>query len=412
MIPKFFDTDHHVTEPPDFWTGRLPQKFQEQAPKFMHHPELGPGWSWDNGKTVRPMGVASVGSEDPRKIGDKKSFEDLDPACYDAKKRIEGMDIDGVQACLLFPSGPAFFHAMPDDEFYYACVRGYNDAVYDWASAGDIRRILPGAMLPMISMEAATDEVTRVAKKGFKHVISNKWPSLAPMPLASDDRFFATLQDLDMPVSVHGFGGGRIRAQAATPAAQPVPASVGTAPANLGHNLGGRTTNLTAAGVNKGDQFKNTTRPNGMQEMVAAGRAAGLSSTQPLAAFIFSGVLDRFPKLRLSLIETSLGWLPAFMEQLDAVYAQQRWLGNTQLARRPSEYVEHFYANFDREWMGVKYRDWHIGTEHMTFGTDYPHIGSFYPHSRFYIELVMQGVPEDQQEKILWSNAAKLYKIA
>ena len=47
----------------------------------------------------------------------------------------------------------------------------------------------------------------------------------------------------------------------------------------------------------------------------------------------------------------------------------------------------------------------------MLFGTDYPHIGSFYPHSRFFIELVMQGVPAAEQEKILWSNGARLYGV-
>src|SRR5437879_5993328 len=97
-IPKYFDTDQHLTEPPDFWTGRIPKKFAEREPRFMHHPTMGPGWSWDNGKTVRPMGVQSVGSEDPRKIGNFKSFEEIDPGCYDAKKRIEVMDVDGCRA--------------------------------------------------------------------------------------------------------------------------------------------------------------------------------------------------------------------------------------------------------------------------------------------------------------------------
>ena len=59
----------------------------------------------------------------------------------------------------------------------------------------------------------------------------------------------------------------------------------------------------------------------------------------------------------------------------------------------------------------MKHRSQHLGVDNMLFGTDYPHIGSFYPHSRFFIELVMQGVPAAEQEKILWSNGARLYWV-
>lgn len=74
------------------------------------------------------MGVQSAGSEDPRKIGDTKSFEDIDPAGYDANKRLEVMGLDDAQACLLFPSSVGFFCGLPDPEFYLAYTRAYNEA--------------------------------------------------------------------------------------------------------------------------------------------------------------------------------------------------------------------------------------------------------------------------------------------
>jgi predicted TIM-barrel fold metal-dependent hydrolase len=52
-----------------------------------------------------------------------------------------------------------------------------------------------------------------------------------------------------------------------------------------------------------------------------------------------------------------------------------------------------------------------VGVDNITFGTDYPHIGSFWPHTRFYIDLLFDGVPEDEREKILWSNAATMYGV-
>ena len=96
---------------------------------------------------------------------------------------------------------------------------------------------------------------------------------------------------------------------------------------------------------------------------------------------------------------------------MDALYTQHRWLSPPKLKRLPSEHLLGMYANFDREWLGVKYRQSHVGDDRLLFGTDYPHIGSFYPHTRFYIELVLQGVPAAEQDKILWSNGARLYGL-
>ena len=111
------------------------------------------------------------------------------------------------------------------------------------------------------------------------------------------------------------------------------------------------------------------------------------------------------------MIETSVGWLPYFAERMDALWLAHRHLGDMTLKRLPSDYLADIWASFDREWLGLKYRNAHVGTGKMLFATDFPHIGSFYPHTRFYLELAMQGVPAAEQEQILWSNAATLYGI-
>ena len=381
MLPYYFDTDQHLTEPPNFWTGRFPKKHADLAPTFMHHPELGPGWSWDGGQTVRPMGVQSVGSEDPRKIGNFKSFEDLDPACYDPKERIAAMDIDGAQACLLYPSGVNFFHGLPDEEFYVECASVYNDAAMDWAAEGDASRIHPAAVIPINNIESGMNELKRVAEKGFKHYIINRWPSAGEMPLPEDDPWWDLVQETGIVVDLHGFGRGRPEPMAAP--------------------------QLKAGGV----ALKGMAQLGFAQEMVAASRGAGLGISGPLVALIMTGVLERYPGLKLALIETSLGWMPYLAEQMDSIWLRHRWLSDeTKLNRLPSEYLQSVHVNFDREYLGVDYRQF-IGVDRILFGTDFPHIGSFYPHSRFYIQLVMRGVPEHEQEMMLWSNAASLYGV-
>src|SRR5262249_28449624 len=62
---------------------------------------------------------------------------------------------------------------------------------------------------------------------------------------------------------------------------------------------------------------------------------------QTLAVMIFDGVLDRFPRLRIGVIEQGAVWLPSWMRSLDtAVDAFRKMEERLQkLTLRPSEYV-------------------------------------------------------------------------
>jgi predicted TIM-barrel fold metal-dependent hydrolase len=130
-----------------------------------------------------------------------------------------------------------------------------------------------------------------------------------------------------------------------------------------------------------------------------------------LGAVIMTGILERFPALKIGLVETSAGWLPSFMEQLDEKFLQHRFVSNVKLSRLPSEYARMVKISVDRELQGVKYRE-QIGVDNLMFGTDYPHIGSFWPHTRQYLDLLLNDVPDDEVDKILWRNAAELYGVA
>ncbi len=377
MLFPIFDTDQHITEPPDLWTSRLPKKYQGVAPHLVDDPEVGQAWAFGDDGLLVTMGLQSTGSQDPRRHDTARRYDEIDPACFDAKKRIEVMDIDGVGVTLLFPSVLRNVSAIRDDGAYLACIQAYNDAVHEWAQEGDPKRIFPGAMLPFISIEHSMAELERVAKLGFKHYMFNQWPSTQPYPSKEDDRFWALLQETGLTISFHGFGSGRTKFQPVT-----------------------QTTTAKRKYISRGRS----------QEMVAADRAAGLASATPLATLILTGILERFPNLKIALIETSVGWMPSFVERLDAHYQQHRWLSDHNLSRLPSAYAKEFFVSWDREWFGVKHRAF-VGSDKLMFGTDFPHIGSFYPHSRFYLDLVLQGVSQTEQKQMLWDNPASLYGI-
>ena len=63
---------------------------------------------------------------------------------------------------------------------------------------------------------------------------------------------------------------------------------------------------------------------------------------QTLATMIFDGVLDRFPRLRLGVIEQGASWVPSWMRFMDSAFEAFR-KGEERLQRlslRPSEFVQ------------------------------------------------------------------------
>lgn len=107
---------------------------------------------------------------------------------------------------------------------------------------------------------------------------------------------------------------------------------------------------------------------------------------QTLATLIFDGVLDRFPELRIGVIEQGAIWLPSWMRQMESAFdAFARHEERLQkLSLRPSEYVRRQiratpYPTEDIGWITEQ-----IGPEICLFSTDYPHVeGGRRPLERF-----------------------------
>jgi len=55
--------------------------------------------------------------------------------------------------------------------------------------------------------------------------------------------------------------------------------------------------------------------------------------------FIFYGVLERYPKLRLVTVENESGWLPFMVQQWDYYYRRFRGVNPPPIAKEPGEYV-------------------------------------------------------------------------
>ena len=66
------------------------------------------------------------------------------------------------------------------------------------------------------------------------------------------------------------------------------------------------------------------------------------------------------------------------------------------------------FCSFQEDAIGIRERDL-IGVETLMWGSDYPHTESTFPRSREITAEILRGVPEAEQEMILYSNAKQLY---
>ena len=133
------------------------------------------------------------------------------------------------------------------------------------------------------------------------------------------------------------------------------------------------------------------------------------------ASMIFEGVFDRFPELKIALIEQAWSWAVPYAWRLDKSWGMLR-AEVPHLQRAPSEYLfEHFWfatqpmeePESPKEFRPLldMFHD-HFGTDHLMYSSDYPHWDSDSPY-----ESVPRSIPDDVRRRILGENAAALYGI-
>jgi hypothetical protein len=130
-----------------------------------------------------------------------------------------------------------------------------------------------------------------------------------------------------------------------------------------------------------------------------------------VASFIGGGILDRYPSLRLGVLECGFGWLPFWGRRMDEQYA---YVGSTQaLNMKPSEYLTsgRFFCSIERqegEDMFNMVTDF-LGDGVLMYASDYPHSECQYPDSVDNI-LAWTSLDRDTRERLLWGNAARCFR--
>jgi predicted TIM-barrel fold metal-dependent hydrolase len=365
--------DDHVQEPPDLWTSRLSKsKWGDRVPRLERAPDGTERWLVD-GQTVLDGRAANAGALMADRNREPDRWKEVPPAAYRPSERLKAMDDAGVDYSVLYPTVAGLagevFGRLKDPELELACVQAYNDWLIDeWASASE--RFIPQCIVPIWPAEATIAEIRRAVAKGHRGVIFPSLPMhLRDVPHVSGpeyDPVWAVCEELQVPLCLHA---------GASPELQYVP------PAGLDPVL---TRALDAV-----------TRP--------------VSSVFVISLLSFSRVLLRHPRLRVVLAESALSWGMLYLEWADHQFDHDG-LAREGYELTPSQMFRRqccFTSWYDQV---APFADY-VGAENILWATKFPLATSSWPRTRETVERCMQGVPPATREKVLWRNAASLYRI-
>ena len=354
--------DSHVSEPPDLFTSYIDPAFRSRAPRLIRD---GNADKWQmEGVPLRSIGLQTAAGKPSKDLSVDALYEDGPRGGWDPKARIQDMELDGVDAEVLYTSLFPLYR-LPDWEYQMACVRAYNDWLADMCgTCAD--RLFGIAVVPLDHVEDAVVELRRVAKKGLRGVVvCSSPPGDRPFSDPSFDPFWAEAAELRMPVSLHMFSAGSVR------------------------------------------------RPSTIDGM-AFDATAPMEIQEALATLISGGVPERYPELKLVSVEAGIGWIPTFLDRMDR-YFERHYLrapDRPKLAMRPSEYFRRqMFATFMVDRPGVETRH-HIGVGNIMWSSDYPHSNSTWPESRNVIDSQFGDVPEEDRRRVVCDNAVGLYRLA
>lgn len=368
MEQTIISSDSHVIEVPDLWEKGVPSSFKQRAPKAFFD-EKRDAWMFGSAEVpVQAVGGLFMAGQRPDQVESfrRAGFSLARPGGWDPFERMKDMVTDGVAAEVLYPSLGLGLFCLEDAGLQEALFRTYNDWVIDYCQKVP-DRLFGIALISMFDIDHALAEMERCKKQGIVGTMIWQVPH-AKLPFTSDhyERFWAASQDLELPVHLHiltGFGDSMNR--------------------QTTHGIG-----RYRIGVQQTREIEDA-----------------------LFDIIFTGVLERYPRLKVVSVENEIGWMPFWLGQCDKAFKRHRHSEKLTIDKLPSEYFRRqIYATFFNDPVGGKLFSW-WGCDNFMWSNDYPHQNSTWPNSRDVIARDMGHLDAAEREKLLYSNVTKLYNL-
>jgi predicted TIM-barrel fold metal-dependent hydrolase len=365
---KLISADSHVSEPVDLWTERVDKKYRDRSPRLAINPGGREGaYFLYEGYEPHPIGIGLGAGKTPEELAEfltKGTYADARPGGWDPAARLKDNELDGVEADVLYTTLGFRIFWLEDAGLQQECFRVYNDWLADYVSYAPTR--MAGlALISLYDPKAGVAELERCVSRGLKGAMI--WcspPSSQPYSSAVYDPFWAAAQELGTPISLHS---------------------------------------ITGMGMESQWSFNDRYM-----------RATVLSHEveRSFSTLIFSGVLDRFPRLQIVSAENNCGWLPYYLQRMDRTFERGRYAAGFTIRLKPSEYFQRqMHCTYIDDYVGVAMRHF-VGVDRMMWSSDYPHQASSWPHSQDVVARDFKDASPTDRFKITRGNVAKLYGFA
>lgn len=381
-MARRIDADGHVLEPPDLWAHYLEPAWRERAirvartaeghdvllvdgrPAALTTPPMLGGFG-GMGRSIDELAAAALSG---------RYAENAPAAATDPAARIRLLDTDGIAAALLYPSlGLQWEAECPNAAYAAAHARAYNRWIEEFC-AGSGGRLVPVAHLVLGDAGAAAAELRRAVRAGARGAFV--------LPFTSDglphghpvhDPVWAAAVECDVPIAIH--------------------------------------TGIDPPARSLHRRFDGVSWPEAVPESIWYLQMMFPQAVQQAFSTFFQwATFDRFPALRLVVLESGASWLGFWMDRMDAM-AKSPLRVTMSLRHLPSDYVRRqCWIAADPDERGLPAVMEYVGADRFLWATDYPHSdhGADYVHEL--AELLGRLAPA-AAAAIAGENAARVYRL-
>ena len=310
--------------------------------------------------------------------GTRQSLEDFgdlapgakDPGYWDPHARLTAMDRDGVYAEVLYSELSAFRQFHLAEDHWKEVARAFNDALDDFCAV-DRNRLVASYQLPIIDIPHAVAEVHRLSALGARSVQLPNYPAELGFPPYHDalyDPLWSALSQTGITISQH-------------------------------------------LGI-KNSLF-DVYRADPTPYKVIFNSMPGMMIVENLSFWLMTGVLERFPDLRIVFVEPAFEIFVVWLRMLDKSWNRGRDRLYPGVTVPPSQtfhrQVSLTFIGGDAESLAQRHE---VGVENIMWSTDFPHPASTWPNSSAVVEKLFGDVPDRERQLITAGNAARIYGLS
>ena len=374
------DADAHVMETPDWFE---PYADPEVRPKLqpLYVASVKPGEDQFIDHFREQHADPDYRAKDADEIMLRKNWKAT--GSFIAEDRPRALDLLGFASQLIFntfANGVLQRAEHGDDlDYAYGLARAHNRAIVDFCTVD--RRLLPVGYVPLADIDRAGAFAAEALEMGCKALmVASACPRTHSPSHVGLDPVWRQAAEAGVPVVFHVGGGGRLL--------DPMYFENGLPPVPDFHGGDGNFRSVDYMAI-------------------------PYPVMQTLAVLVIDGVLQRFPDLRIGVIEQGATWFPGLMRSLDSAHEAFR-KNEERLQRlelRPSEYLVRQvrvtpYPHEDAGWVIRE-----AGEGVCMFSSDYPHVeGGRNPLGRF--ERSLAGTSDTAKQRFYCDNFVDLMGAA